>query len=523
MSAARPGGRRLSRRAQRQDRERRAHLDPERLRRELVAAESGAIVRDAPFRIALCYPNPYRVAMSSLGYQVIYRMLNSRPGIACERVVLPDQVDDWRRRRLIPVALESGRRLCDFDLIAFSLAFDLDVPGVFDLMQLSGVPILRDERGPRDPMVWLGGPLTASNPLPLAPFIDLAVIGDGEVAVEHLLDALEVASDRDALLARAASIDGVWVPEVHDDAVPATQKVTTSHLPAYGQIVTPHTELSNMFLVEASRGCPRFCKFCIVRQPESPMRETEVDVLLSHVPASAERVGFVGAAVSEYTGIREALRRVIEQGKGVSVSSLRADRLDEEFVELLARGGYRTMTVAADAPSQRQRDKMAKGLRTQHLRAAAELGRHAGMVRLKMYTIVGLPDETDEDLDELIDLARELASIMPLALAISPLVPKLHTPLGDAPFAGIAAIDRTLRRVKRALAGRVDVRSVSARWAWVEYRMSQGDASAGLAALEAWRKGGRFADWRAALAGLPERGGLDAARRHGLFEPAGMR
>ena len=498
-------------------------MDPEARRLALLADEVGTIVRDAPLRIGLCYPNPYRVAMSSLGYQVIYRLMNRRAGVSCERIVLPDDLDETRRRGWVPASIESGRPLHAFDVLAFSIAYDLDIPGFFELLDLAGVPIERDERRASHPPVILGGPLTASNVLPFAPFVDLAVVGDGELAVERLMDVIEEARDRDDLVTRAATIPGVWVPELHGDLVPPTQKVTVGALPAYGQITTPHTELSDMFLVEASRGCPRFCKFCLVRAPESPMREPDLESVMRRIPDAAPRVGFVGAAVSEWTGIRGALRRVVEMGKGVGVSSLRADRLDEELVGLLARGGYRTMTVAADAPSQRLRGKLAKGIRTRHLVQSANLARAAGMKRLKLYVIVGLPDERPEDIEELIALCRELADILPTALGLSPLVPKLHTPLGDAPFAGIREIDATLAHLRKSLRGVCDVRSVSARWAWVEYRLSQGGAEAGRAALEAWRAGGGFRDWERALSGVAERPALEAAQRHALWAPAGMK
>jgi len=516
------GSRRLTRGQQARATAHRKTLAPEPWRRALLETETGTLFRHAPRTVALCYPLPYRAAMSSLGYQVIYRLLNSRPELACERVVLPEDVPTWRARRWSPLSLESGRPLGDFDLIGVSITYDLDITGFFDLLDLAGVPILRSERGPRHPPILMGGPLTASNPLPFAPFIDLAVIGDGEVATARLLDVFAEATSRADLLARAADIPGVWVPELHGDRVPPTQKVTAG-LPAYGQIVTPATELSNMFLVEASRGCPRYCKFCLVRAPESPMRESEIDAVLARVPEHAPRVGFVGAAVSEWTGIREALRRVVALGKGVGVSSLRADRLDEDFVELLARGGYRTMTVASDAPSQRLRNKMGKAIKTRHLLHAAELARAAGMVKLKLYVIVGLPDETDADIDELVAFARELSAILPTALGVAPLVPKLHTPLGDAPFAGIPEVDRTLTRLRREVGAQVDIRSTSARWAWVEYRLSQGGPDAGLAALAAWRAGGAFGAWRAALEGADERAALASARRHALFPAAGMR
>ena len=515
--------RRLSRHERRQQGKALQRLDPEARRKELLAAETGTIFREAPLKVGLCYPNPYRVAMSSLGYQVIYRAFNSRPFMSCERIVLPEDIDTYRKRRLQPASLETGRPLAEFDLLAFSVSYDLDIPGFFELLELGGVPIEREKRGPHDPPVLLGGPLTASNVLPFGPFIDAAVVGDGERAVEAIMDILEDSPSRDEFKSRAAQIPGVWIPEIHGERVPATQKVTVEALPAVGQIVTPHTELSNMFLLEASRGCPRFCRFCLVRSPESPMREPDLDSVLAHIPKDAPRVGFVGAAVSEWTGIKEALARVIEMGKGIGVSSLRADRLDEEFVSLLAQGGYRTMTVAADAPSQRLRNKMAKGLRTRHFIEAARLAQHAGLNRLKLYVIVGLPDETQDDITELIELTRELSSVLPIALGISPLVPKLHTPLGAASFAGIPEVDKTLKRLKRELGGVARVRSTSAKWAWVEYRMSQGDQSTGLAALEAWRNGGTFADWKRALTPLDDRPALAAANRSGLWLASGMK
>lgn len=519
MSSGRPIRTRLPRGAQKRRRDVASGADR---RLELLAAERGTILREAPLRIALAYPLPYHAAMSSLGFQVVYRMLNERAGIACERVVLPDDVNAAKARGDELVSLETGRSMSQFDVVAVSMTWDLDIVGLFDLLSLAGIPLLRAERGRWHPPVLVGGPLTASNPLPLADFVDLVVVGDGELAIPKILDGLEDAADRDDLLDRLGVVPGVWIPERDGDRVPPTQKVTVG-LPAVGQIVTPHAELSNMFLVEASRGCPRFCKFCLVRSPESPMRESEVDAIMAKVPDWAPRVGFVGAAISEWSGIREAMRRVVDSGRGLGISSLRADRLDAEFVELLARGGTRTMTVASDAPSQRQRNKMAKGIRTEHLLSAARLAKDAGMLKLKLYVIVGLPGETDEDLDELIAFGKELSHLLPTSLGLSPLVPKLHTPLGDAPFSGMEVIDRTLERLRRGLEGTAEMRATSARWAWVEYRMSQGDAATGRAALAAWRQGADFRAWERALADLPERPALEAARRHALFSAAGMK
>lgn len=488
--------------------------------RALLEAERGTIRKEGRFRVALCHAARYPVAMSSLGFQVIYRLINARPDFVCERATYPDDPAAFRATRTPLYTLESERPVAESDLIAFSIAFEPDLLHLVDMLDLSGLAPLREDRGPSDPPVIAGGPITTSNALPLGPFVDVVVNGDGEEAVEQLMDALP--AGKEAFLRACADLPGFWVPAVHGDRVPENLRVGATHLPAAGQVVTPHAELSDMFLIEASRGCPRFCTFCVIRATVQPMRESDPAALLDAVPDWAPRVGFVGAAVSDYAHIKEAIEEVIRRGKGVGVSSLRADRLDTDFVDLLRRGGYRTLTVASDAPSERMRAKLMKGIRDRHLVRAAELARAAGLRTLKLNVIVGLPGETDEDLDELIAMGRHLAGIGPLALTLSPFVPKLHTPLAHAPFAGLKAVDRALDRVRKGLRGVADVRAASSRWAWIEYRLSQGGQDAGLAVHAAWRRGGGFAAWRAALDGCDERAGLRAAEGTGLWEPTGV-
>ena len=498
-------------------------------RKKYLDAEGGTLFGHGSYHIALMYPNPYSVAMSSLGYQVIYRLLNEHPDISCERTMLPDDPEALRRTRKPLTTLESGRPVGGANCIAISLAYEPDLAGVFEMLQLARIPATRAERGDDFPPIILGGPITMSNTLPLAPFADAIIVGDGEPVIQPLVDALlsEVRTgSRQRLLDELAQIPGVYVPARHDSAVPSMLLSPTSDLPAIGQIWTPYAELSNMMLVETSRGCPRFCSFCVMRSTAQPMREAPLQSVIDVMQTDAPRIGFVGAAVSEYSHIKAALRAAIEHGKGVGISSLRADRLDDELVELLTAGGYRTMTVASDAPSQALRGKLKKGLRGKHLIRAAELAASHGMRVFKMYVIIGLPGETQDDLDELVDFSLEIRKIMPrVALGLSPFVPKLHTPLGDATFTPIKEQDKSLKYLRRQLRGRVDIRSVSAKWAWIEYRLSQGGTDIGLAAYDAWRAGGRFADYKRAFDALqaPERDALEQARNHGLWQPAGMR
>jgi radical SAM superfamily enzyme YgiQ (UPF0313 family) len=203
--------------------------------------------------------------------------------------------------------------------------------------------------------------------------------------------------------------------------------------------------------------------------------------------------------VTDHPRIKEIVHGIVEHGREVGISSLRADRLDEEFVALLARGGYRTLTTASDGASERLRRIVDRKTTEKHLIRAAELARKLNLQRLKLYEMIGLPGETMADVDELVRFSKELSGIVSLSLGISPFVAKRNTPLDGAPFEPIPSIEAKLARLRLGLKGKVEIRPASARWAWVEYMLSQGGEAAGLAAMDAWREGGSFASWKRAF------------------------
>jgi radical SAM superfamily enzyme YgiQ (UPF0313 family) len=472
--------------------------------RTRLARESGRIDKHAPRRVALAYPSPYSVGMSSLGFQQIYRILQGLPGISCERVFLPDGADQAGTGEIeAPISYEGLRPLSDFSWIAFSVAYELELAGLLRMLHASGIPALRSERTRRHPLVIAGGPLTFSNPLPLAPFVDAIVMGEAENVVEWLAETCFDAPDPESARRALATHPNLFVPSEHGAQLPGLARADDGCLPARSVIITPDTELSNMFLLEAERGCSRTCTYCVMRRSShGGMRKVDKDVILAAIPPGAAKVGLVGAAVSDHPQIVEVVSELADRGKQVGLSSLRPDRLKEPFVFALKRAGYRTLTTALDGASERLRDQIERRGRVPHYEALSEHARAAGMQRLKLYLMIGLPGETDADIDECAEFVSKLSHTLPIALGIAPFCAKRRTPLDGQSFAGIEVVQSRLERLRRGLKGRADVRSTSAKWAWVEYVLAQGAEAEGLALWKAVQAGGRFADYRAAFAEL---------------------
>ncbi len=472
----------------------------ERLRKrikERLEAERGTIYKDAPVRVTLAYPNTYAVAMASLGFQVVYRMFNAEPGFACERAFLEDA--EYARKGELPT-YESGRRAGDCHIFGISVAFELDLVNIVRLLEAAGLEPFRERRDERDPVVIIGGPLTSSNPHPLRPFADVILIGDGEETVPALAEAWRNAANKAEFLDLIEGLPGVFLPDREERDPPwATARVDC--LPVYSQVITPNAELPGMFLIEVERGCPRPCTFCLARVMYGPTRNADPERVLAVVPDGVEKVGLIGAALSDYPHVKYVGHKLLERGVKLAVSSIRADRVDHELAWILKEGGLRTFTIAADGPSQRLRELLKKQIKLEHLYKAARIARDLKFKGLKLYQMIGLPTETDDDITEMIEFTKELAEITPVALGISPFVPKRHTPHFDDRFAGIRVIEARLKRIQkelRKLRPRVEVRSTSAKWAWIEAVIARGGPEVGQAAY-LLKERESFSAWKAAL------------------------
>jgi radical SAM superfamily enzyme YgiQ (UPF0313 family) len=508
----------------------------------LLETEEGAVRKDRGGRlaVALVYPNTYAVGMSNLGFQTIYAHLNALPDVACERVFFPDpeDLDDQLRTETAPFSLESLRPLGEFDLIGFSVTYEGDYINVVRLLQMAGIPRRAADRGPGHPVIVMGGVCAFSNPEPLAPFMDLVAVGEGEEMVSELVVAHRAAHGdgaegaRERFLAAARGIAGIYAPDAYDvryaadgtlagvtprepDAPPVVTKRRLRDVNRWETVSTiksPKAEYGHMQLLEVGKGCGRGCRFCLEGQVYRPVRHRSLDALresVAEIAKESKRVGLVGACVSDYPWIGELMKMLEEYGVEVSISSLRADSLSEDLVASLARGGHRTLTMAPEAGTERLRRVVRKAITDAQLDAACDLVRRYGIPNLKCYFMIGLPTETVEDVAAIPALAARLLERLQvlgpdghpfgkLTLSISSFVPKPWTPFQWAPFAEQRDLEDKLQIIKSGARRLSTIRVLheNPREAGLQALLARGDRRvADFVQLAAEYRG----DWRRAL------------------------
>jgi radical SAM family uncharacterized protein len=488
-----------------------------------LAAERGAVRKDwgGRVRVALGFPNRYAVGMSNLGFQSVYAAMNRLETVVCERFFYPEP-EDLSIVRDSPgnlLSLESQRPLLDFDLIAFSLAFENDYPNVVEMLALAGLPLRSDQRSPAHPLVAAGGIATCLNPEPLAPFLDFFFAGEAECLLPPFWDrflALQ-GSDcpREQLLGTLArEVSGIYVPSLyrvdyHEDGtlcgVQATlgaptrvsyQRADLDQAPVCQTVVfTPHTEFSNVALVEIGRGCGRGCRFCAAGFVCRPPRHQTTDKLLQAADRAmleTNRLGLVSAAISDHPDVVSLGQELLERGALISFSSLRADSVSPELLTSLTRSRHQSLAIAPDAGSERLRMVINKNLSTEQILQAAENLVEAGVLHLKLYFMIGLPTETRDDLEALVDLtkkikhhvlqkSRGLKKLGTITLSVNAFVPKPFTPFQWVPFAGVREIKERARWIKQALqkVPNVRVHFDLPKWAYIEALLARGDRRVG--------------------------------------------
>lgn len=454
-----------------------------------LAQERGAIVKDWGGRvpIAIIYPNSYYIGMSNLGIHAIYRLLNSYPNVVCERAFW--EKEDVSQQSPI-LSLESQRPLSAFAILAFSVSYELDYFNVVAILKDSGIPLYAADRDERHPLVIAGGPCIIANPLPLAPFFDCLCIGEAEPILPALLPLLTAGAKgkRPELLKALASVPGVYVPQYYDGTAVARQwAANLDDFPVHSTILTPDTELGNLYLIEVERGCNWGCRFCLVSNAFSPMRFRSVDKLIAQAELGLQyrkRLGLVGPAVSDYPHFVELLTRLQQMGAELSISSLRIKPLPSIALSEMAKGGARTIALAPEAGSQRLRQVIKKGISEDDILEAIEKVAKQGIKQLKLYFMIGLPTETDDDIQAIVDLTLKSKAILDrqqtgcrLTLSIAPFVPKAGTPFQWLPMEELPTLNHRLSLLKSKLLPKgIKLKCESPAWSQVQGVLARGDS-----------------------------------------------
>ena len=489
-----------------------------------LAQETGAVRKDWGGRIsvALVYPHAYRVGMSNLGFQVVYSLLNRREEVVAERVFLPEgkEMSLCAEAGKGLLSMESLSPLQRFDLLAFSLSFENDYPNILKILSLGKIPCLSEDREARHPFVMAGGITTFLNPEPLAPFFDFFLLGEAEATLDHFLAAFReirahTVARHEALKTLAGTVPSLYVPSLYrihyskdgtiqsreplEPSVPDQIKVLKPKLAEMpvrtSSLVAPDSEFADRVLMELGRGCTRSCRFCAAGHVYRPPRVHEKSSLLKAVSDVLERepsLGLLSACVSDIPGIEEITGLILGRGGRFSVSSLRADSLTQTLLEHLRGAGQKTVAVAPEAGSERLRKVINKHLSRDQILEAVQLIGAAGDFSLRLYFLIGLPTETQDDVNEVLELVKSIkhhlvkeaatrGRMRQIKLSVNCFVPKPFTPFQWFPMDTVQSLKEKQKWLRKALGreGGIKVSFDLPKWAYVQALLSLGDRRVG--------------------------------------------
>ncbi len=507
----------------------------------VLEKERGVVRKSWGGRITIClvYPNAYRLGMSNLGFQTLYWILNANDDVVCERAFLPEPEDleEYRNSQTPLFSLESQKPLSSFDILAFSISFENDFLNVLTLLELAHVPLESRLRNGRYPLVIAGGVAVFLNPEPVSEFFDLFILGEAEEVIGEFLTVCRQAlsdkkrEEKGDFLRKLGGVGGVYIPKFYKVTYAENGKIEAmapdpgfpgkvkrrwiprlDPFPTHSILLTPDTEFKEMALVEVNRGCPRGCRFCAACFVYHPFRNrslSSLELISKEALSKERRIGLTGTAVSDYPKLLPLCQAILSDGGEISLSSLRVDAISPSLAQCLKEGQDRTVAIAPEAGSERLRKMLKKGYPEEEILESVDILVQNGLSRIKCYFLIGLPSEIEEDVREILLLAKRVRHQIlsnrknrekrwRLVLSVNPFIPKPATPFQWAPLEEVGSLKKKLKMIQRGVHGEKGMEMIHdlPKWAYIQALLSRGDRRVGRILVAAQRYRG---DWTQAL------------------------
>ena len=461
----------------------------------------------ADYKFVMAYPEKEEFALSSLGYMWLYKIVDTITGVDAARISTDKPAIPFKNT----------------NSIAFSLSFDFDFNRVFEILEKNKIPFLSSDRDENMPIIFAGGPVITTNPRPYDKIFDFMIVGDGEEVFIDILNILKEKNNKETTLKKLSEIEGIYIPSINKTVKKRTAKLDNV---IYTPILSEKSYFKDTFIIELQRGCMNRCAFCTASYLNLPFRSYTYDNIIKAIDLGLEytnKIALLGAQISahpDFEKIMKYMRNKMDSGRNIElgISSLRTDAITPELIQTLTKGGQKTSTIAIEAASERLRKFINKNLKEEQILKAVKICKENGLKGLKIYSMIGIPTETDNDIEEFIKLAKKLKEEFKgfeITFSFSTFVPKPHTPFERMPREETKSLEKKQKYLEKKFAKLgIESKFSSAKWDYWQTLLSRGGTEIGDLMADVYKKGGGNGAYKSALKELE----IDTTKIIGGFE-----